>query len=160
MDVAPTLFHRNEQLEEHIAAAGDEIGPYRAYAEWLAANDDPRGELIAAHIAAREEAPRKRKQKVAAKTLTEAFLAAHYADLEFLRDGSRLEWQLGFVRVLDLSYWVLGKESLTTNTSFFPSVESGPAPKSGAPSKVLAITMVPCPSEAKRMSDPVSLLSP
>src|SRR5688572_21924126 len=44
---APLVVHRNRELEDQIAEDPLAVEPYLVYADWLQAQGDPRGELIA-----------------------------------------------------------------------------------------------------------------
>ncbi|MFP2962263.1 TIGR02996 domain-containing protein [Myxococcus sp. 1LA] len=91
----------NPELEAAILAAPDNVDAYLVYGDWLQAQDDPRGELIALQHALRQARgakliPIKRKVAALQKKHQESFLGVgltsmvnHYALV--------LSWHLGFI---------------------------------------------------------------
>ena len=100
----PPEARTNRALEKTIAADPTDEAAYLVYADWLQAQGDPRGELIALQIAG--------KTKPAAKLLARHAdyflgpLAAHQTCHDGFRDTKRpaLTWKRGFIHAARLAH--------------------------------------------------------
>jgi uncharacterized protein (TIGR02996 family) len=98
------VSRRNDELEAAIEQAPDAVDNYLVYADWLQAEGDPRGELIAAQHAALQD-PRSPRLERTVNDILKKFhgdLLGPLAELPAVRHvGRRLpvfDWHLGFIR--------------------------------------------------------------
>lgn len=100
---APPPAKTNPELEAAILASPDDVHAYQVYADWLQANGDLRGELVAIQVALAKSADlalQARQNELLTGDSSELF----YGDLESLvGTGVQVTWRFGFFDTVRIS---------------------------------------------------------
>jgi uncharacterized protein (TIGR02996 family) len=93
-------------FENAILENPDEDAAYLVYADYLMAQNDPRGELIVMqHDADEAEGPRKRQLTKAANAILEQHAAYFYGPLATIKRGTyKAVWRYGYIRKLVIEW--------------------------------------------------------
>jgi uncharacterized protein (TIGR02996 family) len=118
---------RNPELEAAILADPDGVDAYLVYGDWLQAQGDPRGELVALHAALREKPDdAKRRDEAAAHLLKhkDALLGEVAEYTEYLE----LTWHLGFLEkvAVKLTYEA-NDEGISAEGDVLPALFQSPS---------------------------------
>jgi uncharacterized protein (TIGR02996 family) len=123
----PAIDARNPDLEAAILRAPDDVNAYLVYGDWLQAQGDPRGELVALQHARLEKpkhaAPARREHEYLATHAP--YLFGELVEASQIRPSKRVRWPalradwfMGFIRSARLSWY----EELETIEQLLPLV--------------------------------------